>query len=110
MPSPDLIERRPPSEPCLLSVGQERLWFLEQLEGPSATYNVCTATRLRGGLRFQCLEQAVNEIVRRHESLRTTFPVVALNEPPTQLIGEPSSLRLEVVDPPPNPRHGEKAQ
>jgi amino acid adenylation domain-containing protein len=98
MPRPDLIGKRPSSEPCLLSFAQERLWFLEQLEGASATYNIYSASRFRGFLRVQCLEQALNEIVCRHESLRTTFPVLDDNQTPIQQIAELSEFRLEVVD------------
>ena len=59
-----------------LSFAQQRLWFLYQLEGPSPTYNIISALRLRGELDSTVLEAAINEIVRRHEALRTTFSVV----------------------------------
>ncbi|MBE9065558.1 amino acid adenylation domain-containing protein [Leptolyngbya cf. ectocarpi LEGE 11479] len=59
-----------------LSWGQERLCFLDQLEGPSATYNVPAAVHLSGHLNITALEQAFNYIVQRHEILRTRYPIV----------------------------------
>lgn len=58
------------------SFGQERLWFLYQLEPTSPSYNVFTAIRLRGQLDQQALQESLHEIVRRHEILRTTFSVI----------------------------------
>ena len=87
-----------PGEPAMLSFSQERLWFLEQLEGASATYNICTATYLRGALRVDCLKQALAEIVRRHDSLRTTLPKPAQDEPLVQRVSPTLELQLEEVD------------
>jgi amino acid adenylation domain-containing protein len=57
-----------------LSYGQQRLWFLDQFEPGSAAYNIPFGLRLRGPLDYKALRHALNEIVRRHEVLRTTFP------------------------------------
>jgi amino acid adenylation domain-containing protein len=71
--SPRSIPPRPPGAIPQLSFAQERLWFLDQLNPESALYNVPLAVRLSGPLNPKTIEQSVNEIVRRHESLRTTF-------------------------------------
>lgn len=56
-----------------LSFAQQRLWFLSQLEPNSSSYNIPAAVRLKGKLNHNALEQSFNEIVRRHEVLRTNF-------------------------------------
>ncbi len=56
-----------------LSLAQQRLWFLDQLEPESAFYNISRAIRLKGALDYQALRRAITEIVHRHESLRTSF-------------------------------------
>ena len=67
-----------------LSWAQQRLWFLDRLEPDSVTYNLHWAARLNGHLDIQCLQQALNDLVARHESLRTIFSD-GLDEP-VQLI------------------------
>src|SRR6478672_8921722 len=56
-----------------LSFGQQRLWFLDQLEPGNSAYNSAGGVRFRGKLNVDALQRALNEIVARHEILRTTF-------------------------------------
>ncbi len=79
-----------------LSFAQQRLWFLNQLEGQSATYNLPIALHLTGSLQVTVLEQAIAEIIRRHESLRTTFSVV--DSSPVQTIAPSLTVPLPIVD------------
>ncbi|MBI2525900.1 MAG: amino acid adenylation domain-containing protein [Candidatus Rokubacteria bacterium] len=79
-----------------LSYAQQRLWFLEQLEPGSAVYNVPRALRLVGALDVDTLRRALDTIVARHESLRTTFQ--AVDGEPVQVIGEARPVELPLVD------------
>ncbi|HEX7333866.1 MAG TPA: amino acid adenylation domain-containing protein [Pyrinomonadaceae bacterium] len=81
--------------PLPLSFAQQRLWFLYQLEPDSPAYNIPIAVRLQGALNVPALEESLNEILRRHEVLRTTFS--ALNGEPVQIISpfEPRELCVE---------------
>src|SRR5689334_12246295 len=54
-----------------LSFAQQRLWFISQLQQDNAAYNVCGGVRMEGPLNVAALERALDEIVRRHEALRT---------------------------------------
>ncbi len=70
------IQLVPRDEDLPLSFAQQRMWFLDKLEGENAAYNISITLRLDGYLHSIALEQSLQEIVRRHESLRTCFPVV----------------------------------
>ncbi|HEY0365730.1 MAG TPA: condensation domain-containing protein [Pyrinomonadaceae bacterium] len=79
-----------------LSFSQERLWFLYQLEPKTYAFNVTNAVRLIGRLNVAALENALNEIVRRHEALRTIF--ANIEGEPVQIIAPELQIRLRVVD------------
>src|SRR4028118_1288048 len=79
-----------------LSFAQQRLWFLDQLDPGNPFYNDLTALRISGSLNVAALEQAIQEIVRRHEALRTTFTRRAGK--PVQVIAATLDVALPVVD------------
>jgi amino acid adenylation domain-containing protein len=88
------IERDEQSLP--LSFAQQRLWFLGQLEGPSATYNIPMALRLIGTLDVAALEHCLSRIVQRHEVLRTHFAMV--DGSAVQIIAPHLEIPLPVID------------
>ena len=81
-----------------LSFAQNRLWFLEQLQGPSPIYNMAVALRLGGPLDADALGAALADVVGRHESLRTLF--VAPAGIPQQLVMpvERADFGWQVID------------
>ncbi|WP_234789078.1 condensation domain-containing protein, partial [Mycolicibacterium fortuitum] len=94
---PQLVaQQRPDVIP--LSYAQQRLWFLEQLQGPSSIYNMAVALRLDGNLDAAALGQALADVVGRHESLRTKFG--AVDGIPQQLVVPAGQAELgwQVVD------------
>jgi amino acid adenylation domain-containing protein len=86
-----LIQRAPRDSELPLSFAQQRLWFLHQLSPNSESYNMLEALRLEGSLNIVALKQSLNELIRRHEILRTTFPTV--DGKPIQLIAPPTDLK-----------------
>ena len=79
-----------------LSFAQQRLWVLAQLEPDSPFYNMFKAVRLSGRLDIEILERSLNEIIRRHEVLRTTFS--AVEGTPVQVIAPHGTMKVSVVD------------
>lgn len=88
--------RKGPRSPAVLSFAQQRLWFLDQLEGPSATYNMPSAIELVGPLNIRALEEVFDELSRRHESLRTNF--ISIAGEPFQVIHDSIKLDLAQID------------
>ncbi|WP_264003620.1 non-ribosomal peptide synthetase, partial [Mycolicibacterium sphagni] len=81
-----------------LSFSQNRLWFLDQLQGPSTTYNMAVGLRLQGQLNAPALGAALADVVSRHESLRTTF--AAPEGIPEQVVvpAEQAEFGWDVID------------
>jgi amino acid adenylation domain-containing protein len=94
--SPAKIPRRAPAAPAPLSFAQLRLWLLDRLEPQSTAYNMPTRFRLRGPLAVAALQRALETIVGRHESLRTTFAESAGE--PVQIVAPPSPFPLPLAD------------
>lgn len=90
------LQAGPRDQPLPLSFAQERLWFLNQLHPGNPAYNLVLAARLQGSLDVAALEQSVNTVIQRHESLRTCFPV--LGDQPVQAIAPSLTLVLNLVD------------
>ncbi|HEX6288074.1 MAG TPA: amino acid adenylation domain-containing protein [Herpetosiphonaceae bacterium] len=91
-----VIPRRTGTGPAPLSFAQQRLWFLDQLIPNSAAYILCSAFHLQGTLNVPALEQTINDLVRRHESLRTTF--VVEDGQPLQVIAPSLTIELPITD------------
>ncbi|WP_163856832.1 non-ribosomal peptide synthetase/type I polyketide synthase [Paenibacillus elgii] len=79
-----------------LSFAQQRLWFMQQMDPTNISYNVPMTVRIEGALDADILERCLNEIIRRHEALRATFP--SSNGKPVQHIAESMLLKLERTD------------
>jgi len=77
------------------SFAQERLWFLDRMEPGSAVYNLPAAVRFSGDLDVNALESALNVIIERHETLRTTF--ASVDGRPVQVIAPRLVLELPVI-------------
>src|SRR5688572_27838217 len=82
--------------PLPLSYSQQRLWFLDQLDPGSFTYNLFSVYRLEGDLDVAALEQSFNEIVQRHEVLRTVFKSGDGN--PVQIVLPPFAIKIPILD------------
>lgn len=75
VPDAQTIPKRDITIPAELSFAQQRLWFLDELTPGNAAYAFCNIVRFNGEVNVACLEQSFNEIIKRHENLRTTFKV-----------------------------------
>ncbi|HKV10090.1 MAG TPA: amino acid adenylation domain-containing protein, partial [Thermoanaerobaculia bacterium] len=95
-PAPKPIPRVPRSGPLPLSFAQERVWFLEQLNPGTSAFNLSPALRLEGRLDVPVLAACFDELVRRHESLRTRFAVI--DRRPAQVIDPAGPCPLSRVD------------
>lgn len=89
------IPRRPAGERAPLSFGQQQIWLLGQIAPDRPVYNECVTIRMVGPLDVTALERGFNEIVRRHESWRTTFAIV--DGELSQVIHPPPDIALPVI-------------
>lgn len=87
------IERS--NDTAIISFAQQRLWFLEQLEGPSPTYNIPLSLRLLGQINKPVLTDCFNEIIKRHETLRTNF--INIDGEPRQVIVKEHSINIDNI-------------
>jgi amino acid adenylation domain-containing protein len=94
--SETLIRRRAESGPAPLSFAQQRLWFIEQAEAGQSTYNLPVAYELTGTLDVDTLRRSLNEIVRRHDVLRTAFEMHGGE--PSQVVAPTLEIELPFVD------------
>jgi amino acid adenylation domain-containing protein len=92
-----------------LSYAQRRLWFVQQLEGPSATYNIPIVLRLSGAVDRDALGSAFRDLLGRHEVLRTVFPT-ADGEPYQQVLDLDGAWELETVQVAPEDLSGAVAE
>ena len=104
----DTIPRRERTDMTPLSFAQQRLWFIEQLEQGTPTYNSGRAARLRGPIDTAVLRRSLDDIVERHEALRTSF--TATDGFPVQRIAGTLSLPLPIADLSGLPEHEREAQ
>jgi amino acid adenylation domain-containing protein len=79
-----------------LSLGQERLWFMDHVMPGTALFNLNQAHRFSISLLPELLERSLNEVIRRHEMLRTTFRTI--NGEPMQVVAKAQRVRLPVID------------
>jgi amino acid adenylation domain-containing protein len=96
-PSDAIVPRPRDGREPPLSLAQEQLWLLEQVDPGNTAFNILYPVRLRGAVDVPALSRALDEVVRRHESLRTSFPEV--DGKPVQRIhpAEPGRLRVEEI-------------
>ncbi|HSU16596.1 non-ribosomal peptide synthetase [Longimicrobium sp.] len=92
------IEPAPRTDPPPLSFAQQQLWLLDRIDPGSAAYNMSFALRLRGALDVPALRDSLDALVRRHETLRTTFGFQDGNPGPVQVIHPPAPVPLPVVE------------
>ena len=94
--SAEKIEKISRDGDLVLSFSQERLWFIDQFEPGNVVYNIPSAVPWKGPIDFHVLKKSVNEIVRRHETLRTSF--IVKNRQPVQIIAPPGDIDMPVID------------
>ena len=92
----ETIAPRDRSLPCPLSPNQKRLWFMESVVGGEPVYNEAEAVRLKGELKLEVLDKALNAVVARHENLRTSFRTI--DNEPAAFVHEGWRLQVKHID------------
>ncbi|MCP4659516.1 MAG: amino acid adenylation domain-containing protein, partial [bacterium] len=92
----EMIPRRAPEAVPLLSFAQQRLWFIEQFQPGTAAYNIPSGVRIKGPLEAAVLDRSANEVIKRHEALRSTYALV--DRQPQQVIAAELRITLPLVD------------
>jgi amino acid adenylation domain-containing protein/FkbM family methyltransferase len=95
-PDQSNVPRRTSESIVPLSFGQQQLWLIAQLMPDSPVYNECVTVHIPGHLDLVALKQSLNEIIRRHEAWRTSFPIV--DGQPVQMIHPVLELPVPLVD------------
>ncbi len=90
------LRKRERTGPLPLSFAQQRLWFFDQLEPNSASYNIPIVLQINGTLDIAALESSLADVVRRHEALRTSFSVV--DNVPVQVVHDIDQWHLPLID------------
>ncbi|ASS74698.1 hypothetical protein CIG75_06735 [Tumebacillus algifaecis] len=96
VPAKQWIPKRTGAGPADLSLGQQRLWFFHQFQPEDASDNIPYAVRLRGRLHVEAMQKSINEVVKRHEALRTNVQLV--DDQPKQVIHQELFVPLPVLD------------
>src|ERR1700722_5646524 len=91
-----VITRRASADASVLSFSQERVWFLQQMDPGTGIYNTAVAFRIKGELDLSALQKSLDEVVRRHEMLRTVFEL--REDSPVQRILDHSELPVVLHD------------
>ncbi|MBZ8182539.1 thioester reductase domain-containing protein [Oscillatoria salina] len=91
----ETIKPVPRNQNLPLSFGQERLWYIEQLHPGNPVHNLRAVYRIQGLLDISILEKSIQEIIRRHEILRTTFPTI--DGKPVQVISPEINFQLPII-------------
>jgi surfactin family lipopeptide synthetase A len=91
-----VLKAVPRNQPLPLSFAQQRMWFLDKLEPENPLYNVPDVARLKGALDVEALERALNQVIARHEALRTSFQMVKGST--VQVIAPALDIPVSVAD------------
>ncbi len=91
-----IMPARIKSEPVVLSYAQQHLWIVDQMQPGNPAYNVPVVFKIKGELDIQCLEKSFNEVIKRHEVLRTSF--TTKDNQPYQVIHPELQIKIDQVD------------